>query len=157
MPFNSIFSWLIKKRIHQIDLFKKYPLEVQDELLEKLVSSSEKTEFGKKFNFEQINSKDQFKKNIPLQNYNSMKYYIDKSMKGEKNILWKGSTKWFAKSSGTTASKSKYIPVTKDSLKECHYKGGKDLLALYYSNFPSRKLYNGKHLIVGGSTEKTPI
>ena len=154
MPFNSIFSWLIKKRIHQIDLFKKYPLEVQDELLEKLVSSSEKTEFGKKFNFEQINSKDQFKKNIPLQNYNSMKYYIDKSMKGEKNILWKGSTKWFAKSSGTTASKSKYIPVTKDSLEECHYKGGKDLLALYYSNFPSRKLYNGKHLIVGGSTEK---
>ena len=154
MPFNSIFSWLIKKRIHQIDLFKKYPLEVQDELLEKLVSSSEKTEFGKKFKFEQINSKDKFKKNVPLQDYNSMKYYIDKSMKGKTNILWKGSTKWFAKSSGTTSFKSKYIPVTKDSLEECHYKGGKDLLALYYSNFPSRKLYNGKHLIVGGSTEK---
>ena len=78
MPFNSIFSWLIKKRIHQIDLFKKHPLEVQDELLEKLVSTSEKTEFGKKFNFEQINSYNQFKKNVPLQDYNSMKYYIDK-------------------------------------------------------------------------------
>ena len=100
--------------------------------------------------------KDQFKKNVPLQDYNTMKYYIDKSMKGKPNILWKGSTKWFAKSSGTTASISKYIPVTKDSLEECHYKGGKDLLAIYYRNNPNTQLFSGKHLIMGGNEKHLP-
>ncbi len=151
MPFNSIFGWIIKKRIHQIDLFRMYPVEVQKEWLERLVSIGATTLFGKTFNFQSIRNYEDFKSNVPLSDYDSIKPWIDKSIHGEEDILWPGETKWFAKSSGTTSDRSKYIPVTKDSLENCHYKGGKDLLAIYYSNAPNSKIYSGKHLVVGGS------
>lgn len=153
MPFNSIFSWIIKKRIHQIDLFKQYPLEVQEELRLKLVATAKNTVWGKSHRFSTIKSYADFKNAVPLQEYNSLFPFIQRAMDGELNVLWPKKTNWFAKSSGTTEAKSKFIPVTKDSLEECHYKGGKDLLALYYSNHPKRKLYNGKHLIIGGSAQ----
>ena len=153
MPFNSIFSWIIKKRIHQIDLFRKYPVEVQSELLTKMMDSAASTEFGKRYNFASILSHTAFKNEVPLQEYADVKPYVDRLMNGEQHLLWPGETKWFAKSSGTTSGRSKFIPVTRDSLMDCHYKGGKDLLALYYHNFPNRKLYNGKHLIIGGSAQ----
>lgn len=153
MPFNSIFSWIIKKRIHQIDLFKQYPLEVQEELRLKLVESAKNTVWGKSHRFSTIKSYTDFKNAVPLQEYNSLFPFIQRAMDGELNVLWPKKTNWFAKSSGTTEAKSKFIPVTKDSLEECHYKGGKDLLALYYNNHPKRKLYNGKHLIIGGSAQ----
>jgi hypothetical protein len=157
MPFNSIFAWVLKKRMHQIDLFRKYPIEVQNELLLSLVITAKKTEFGQQKNFTSISNYQQFKENIPLTCYEDLKPKIDRLITGEQNILWPSETKWFAKSSGTTSDRSKYIPVTKDSLVECHYKGGKDLLALYYENFADTKLYNGKHLIVGGSAQVNPI
>jgi hypothetical protein len=153
MPFNSIFSWIIKKRIHQIELFRKYPVEVQTELLNKMMESAAPTEFGKKYRFNDIRDHVAFKNEIPLQEYEHVKPFVDRLMNGEQNLLWPGETKWFAKSSGTTTGRSKFIPVTRDSLMDCHYKGGKDLLALYYHNFPNRKLYNGKHLIIGGSAQ----
>lgn len=153
MPFNSIFAWLIKKRLHQIDLFCKYPHEVQLELFEKLISTAENTEWGKKFNYSSIENYLDFKKNVPLQEYDDIKPWVSKAIDGESDVLWKGETKWFAKSSGTTSDKSKLIPVTKDSLESCHYKGGKDLLAMYYDNYENRKLYKGKHLIIGGSAQ----
>ncbi|MFN5148852.1 MAG: GH3 auxin-responsive promoter family protein [Flavobacteriia bacterium] len=153
MPFNSIFAWIIKKRIHQIDLFRKYPLEVQQELFERMISQAQYTEWGFKHGFASIASYDGFKKAVPLQEYNDIKPYVDRLMSGQQNLLWPTDTKWFAKSSGTTSSRSKLIPVTKESLEDCHYKGGKDLLALYYTNHPNRKLYNGKHLIIGGSAQ----
>lgn len=154
MPFNTIFSWIIKKRMHQIDLFRKYPIEVQRELLESLLTEGRKTEYGKKHNFDAIHNYEDFSKNTPLQDYESLKSYINRAIEGEKNILWPGETKWFAKSSGTTSDRSKFIPVTKVSLEDCHYKGGKDLLAIYYSNFPDSKIYSGKHLVIGGSAEE---
>jgi len=157
MPFNSIFSWLIKKRIHQIELFKKYPIEVQTELFSKLISSAECTEFGQKYGFSGIKNYADYKDQVPLQEYDTIKKDIDRLMAGESNLLWPGKTKWFAKSSGTTSERSKFIPVTKDSLEDCHYKGGKDLLGIYYSNFPGCKLYEGKHLIVGGSAQINPL
>jgi hypothetical protein len=153
MPFNSIFAWIIKKRMHQIDLFRKYPLEVQQELLERMIDLSKDTEWGRKYNYSALKNYEDFNKNIPLQEYHDVEPIIQRLMAGEQNLLWPSETKWFAKSSGTTSSRSKLIPVTKESLEECHYKGGKDLLALYYHNFPNRKLYKGKHLIVGGSAE----
>jgi hypothetical protein len=156
MPFNSIFAWVMKKRIHQIDLFRKYPLEVQSELFNSLIEKAKETEFGLKFNFSQINSYADFKENVPLNTYESIKPNIDRIIWGEQNILWPTETKMFAKSSGTTAAASKFIPVTKESLEDCHFKGGKDLLALYYENFPNRKVYNGKHLTVGGSLIVNP-
>jgi hypothetical protein len=153
MPFNSIFAWVIKKRIHQIELFKKYPNEVQQELLFELASSASQTEFGKKFHFSKVSDHHSFLNEVPLHSYEDLIPWINRSMEGEQNILWPGDTKWFAKSSGTTSDRSKLIPVTKESLENCHYKGGKDLLALYYENYPNRKLYNGKHLVVGGSAQ----
>jgi hypothetical protein len=157
MPFNALFSWVIKKRIHQIDLFRKFPLEVQEELFIRMLKNAANTSFGKKHSFHQIKTYSEFKKSIPLQTYEELKIDVDQLIAGEKNLLWPGTTNWFAKSSGTTSHRSKFIPVTKDSLFECHYKGGKDLLALYYTNYPDRKLYNAKHLIIGGSAKINPI
>lgn len=157
MPFNSIFAWMMKKRIHQIDLFRKYPLDVQNELLIQLTSAAKNTEFGRENHFSEIKSYQQFKEKVPLNSYESLKPQIDRIISGEQQILWHSETKWFAKSSGTSSARSKFIPVSKESLFDCHYKGGKDLLALYYENFPNRKLYNGKHLIVGGSAQINPI
>lgn len=153
MPFNSIFAWMMKKRIHQIDLFRKYPVEVQNELFEKLIYRGAMTEFGKSYGFGKIKSYEEWKKSVPLHEYSDLKPMIDRTVAGEQELLWPTEIKWFAKSSGTTSGRSKFIPVTKEALEECHYKGGKDLLALYYANHPNRKLYKGKHLIVGGSAE----
>ena len=152
MPFNSIFAWMMKKRIHQIDLFRKNPLQVQDELFGNLIRTGAKTTYGAINDFKMIGSYDDYRKNIPLQTYDGFKPWIERAMEGEKNLLWPEKTKWFAKSSGTT-SRSKFIPVSKESLRDCHYNGGKDLLAMYYDNHPKRKLYKGKHLIIGGSAE----
>lgn len=157
MPFNSIFAWVIKKRLHQIELFRKYPEDVQNELFEKLIEQGNQTVYGKQHHFHQVSSYEDFKKLVPLNNYESMKPWIDRLMEGEQHLLWSQDTKWFAKSSGTTTDRSKFIPVTKESLEDCHYKGGKDLLALYYENFPNRKLYKGKHLIIGGSAQVLPV
>ncbi|MCO5260035.1 MAG: GH3 auxin-responsive promoter family protein [Crocinitomicaceae bacterium] len=153
MPFNSIFSWIVKKRIHQIELFKKFPLEVQNELFQHLISFASDTEYGKKYQFHELSSYQDFKEKVPLTFYDDLKPFIDRVIEGEQSVLWPTTTKWFAKSSGTTSSKSKLIPVTRESLEDCHYKGGKDLLSIYYNNYENRKLYNGKHLIVGGSAQ----
>lgn len=152
MPFNSIFAWMMKKRMHQIDLFRLYPHEVQKEVFESLIEKGAQTEFGRLHGFGKIRSYKDFQK-VPLQFYEDIQPWIDRAMNGEQAILWPTDTKWFAKSSGTTNAKSKLIPVSKESLEDCHYKGGKDLLAMYYHNHPNRKLYNGKHLIIGGSAQ----
>lgn len=153
MPFNSIFAWMMKKRIHQIDLFRKYPCEVQEELFYEIITSGAATEFGEKYQLGGVKDYESFSKQVPLHIYEDLSPWISRSMNGASDVLWPGETKWFAKSSGTTDARSKLIPVTKESLEDCHYKGGKDLLALYYGNHPNRKLYNGRHLIVGGSAQ----
>jgi len=157
MPFNSIFGWIMKKRIHQIDLFRKYPIEVQRELFDKMITNGSFTEFGKKYDFQSIKTEKQFQERVPLQFYEDVKPWIDRTIAGEQGLLWPTETKWFAKSSGTTSDRSKLIPVTRDSLEECHQKGGKDLLALYYENHPNGRLYSYKHMVVGGSAEVNPL
>ena len=153
MPFNTIFGWLIKKRIHQIELFRKYPIEVQEEWFERLIQQGKDTTFGKKYNFEKISSYEDFQSKVPLQDYNDVKSWVDLAVEGEPDVLWPGETKWFAKSSGTTSDRSKFIPVTKDSLEDCHYKGGKDLLAIYYSHFPNTKPDEGGNAVHHDITE----
>lgn len=157
MPFNSIFSWIIKKRIHQIELFKMYPFDVQRDVLFNLIESARDTEWGKKYNFKQIKTYQTFKENVPLTDYSTLKPYIDRMLNNEQNLLWGSEIMWFAKSSGTMTGKSKFLPVSKEALEDCHYKGGKDLLSLYYNELPDRKLYKGKHLILGGSAEITNL
>jgi hypothetical protein len=151
MPINSVFAWFIKKRLHQIELFKQYPHDVQNEIRESLIDFASLTSFGKKHQFQKIKNYTEFADSIPIHKYEDLSDYIEKTMSGESNVLWPGQTQNFAKSSGTTNNRSKYIPITEENLENCHYKGGKDLLALYYSLRPQADLYSGKTLIVGGS------
>lgn len=151
MLINTVLSWLIKKRIHQIELFKKYPHDVQNEWFKKLIYAAENTEYGLKFDFKSITKPEQFKNRVPINDYNSLKPYIDRLMLGEQNLLWNTDIKWFAKSSGTTSDKSKFIPVTEESLEECHFKGGKDMLSIYCNNYPDTSLFDGRGLALGGS------
>jgi hypothetical protein len=157
MPLNSVFGWFIKKRIHQIDLFMKYPVEVQGELFRNLMDEAALTRFGVDHSFSSIKTVEDYKKAVPIRNYEAFKPYIEMLREGQQNILWPSKLKWFAKSSGTTDAKSKFIPVTKEALEECHYKGGKDLLALYYNQKPDARVYSGKHLVLGGSSKINPF
>lgn len=148
---NSLITWFMRKRIHQIELFLKYPSEVQEEWLETLLRSARDTEWGKTYNYSGIKNYEQFKNYVPLTNYEKLTPYIDRLRKGEDNILWHSEVKWFAKSSGTTENKSKFIPVTAEALNNCHYKGGKDMLSLYFNNNPESQIFDGKALAMGGS------
>ncbi|MEX1001022.1 MAG: GH3 auxin-responsive promoter family protein [Crocinitomicaceae bacterium] len=154
-PLNSIFSWLIKKRIHQIDLFKKHPVEVQGDVFRDLIEKGKNTKWGETHNFEAIKKYEDFAAQVPLTDYPTMKPYVDRMLEGEQNLLWPSEIYWFAKSSGTTTGKSKFLPVSEEAIEDCHYKGGKDLLSLYYNQFPDSKLYGGKHLAMGGSVDVT--
>jgi hypothetical protein len=148
---NSIFSWVMKKRMHQIELFLKYPIEVQEELFLKLIESARDTRFGKEHDFRHINNIRDFREKVPVRNYEQLFPYIELLLKGEQNILWPSEVSWFAKSSGTTNDRSKFIPVTNEALEDCHFKGGKDMISLYINNFPDSKIYTGKGLVIGGS------
>lgn len=141
----------MKKRIHQIELFMKYPYEVQDELFKKLIQTASQTAFGKEYSFKEIQSYEQYKEKVPVFSYEKIFPYIDRLMRGEQNVLWPSEIKWFSKSSGTTNARSKFIPVSQEALEDCHFKGGKDLLSIYVNNFPDTKLFDGKGLAVGGS------
>lgn len=147
----SIVNWLNSKRLGKIELFKKYPDETQLEVLYKLLARAAHTEWGLKYGYSSIRSVKEFQERIPLQCYEDILPYVDRLRKGESNILWPGEVKWFAKSSGTTSTKSKFIPVTKESLEDCHYRGGKDVLAVYTQNRPDTKIFSGKGLVLGGS------
>ena len=141
----------MKKRMHQIELFMKYPDDVQNECLRKLISSAKDTEWGKRYNFKNIQNHEQFKNNVPIQDYETLKPFIDRVRRGDQNILWNTDIKWFAKSSGTTNDKSKFIPVSVESLDACHYNGGRDMIAIYCSLYPETQLFTGKNLGLGGS------
>ena len=154
MPFsfiNTVASWMLKKRIHQIELFEKYPLDVQNEELKKLIQISKNTEFGKQYEFSSIDSYETFKERIPSFTYEEFFPIINKTINGNQNIFWPEKIKWFAQSSGTTNSKSKFIPVSNSSLDNCHFKGGKDMLCLYLNNNENSNMFLGKSLRLGGS------
>ena len=150
---NSIASWFLKQRIHQIELFLKYPNEVQEELLMQLIRGSENTIIGKQYDFESIKTYQTFQERVPVASYESLEPLIERSRTGEQNVFWHEPIKWFAKSSGTTNAKSKFIPVSASALENCHYKGSKDLLCLYLNNNENSQLFTGKSLRLGGSKE----
>ncbi|MCL6295423.1 GH3 auxin-responsive promoter family protein [Jejuia spongiicola] len=150
---NSIASWFLKKRFHQIELFLKYPNEVQNELLLSLINMAKDTEIGKQYGFESITNYKTFAERIPIKNYEGWQDVIERSRRGQTNIFWPSPIKWFAKSSGTTNAKSKFIPVSSESLEDCHYAAGKDLLCMYLNNNEDSQLFTGKSLRLGGSKE----
>ncbi|MFD2513942.1 GH3 auxin-responsive promoter family protein [Pontibacter locisalis] len=141
----------MKKRIDDIDLFRKYPHEVQQELFKGLISKAKNTEWGKKYGYGEGLSVDKFRERVPISTYEELYPSIERVLKGEQNVLWPTKIDWFAKSSGTTNARSKYIPVSPESLEDCHYKGGKDMLSLYVNLYPETKLFTGKGLSIGGS------
>ena len=150
---NSILTWVMKKRIHQMELFMKYPHEVQDEVLKKLIVTARDTEFGRQYAFDDLLNYEDFRQRIPIHSYEKMFPYIERLMAGEQNVLWPSEIKWFAKSSGTTNARSKFIPVSPEALEDCHFKGGKDLISIYVNNFPDTEMFSGKGLAVGGSLQ----
>lgn len=150
---NSIVSWILKKRIHQIELFMKYPHEVQNELLLNLIQRAKYTEIGKKYDFSSVLTYEQFADRVPVAAYEAIEPLIERSRKGETNIYWPEPIRFFAKSSGTTNAKSKFIPVSSDALENCHYKAGKDMLCLYLNNNEESQLFTGKSLRLGGSKQ----
>ncbi len=154
---NSVLSWLMKKRFHQIELFMKYPHEVQEELLKKLIFNGKNTEWGKRYDFHSIKTRKEFANRIPIHQYEDIKDDIDRVRKGEQNIFWNSEIKLFAKSSGTTSEKSKFIPVSQEALEECHYKGGKDMASIYCHNYPDTQIFDGRGLSIGGSHQITEI
>jgi hypothetical protein len=150
---NSFASWVLKQRIHQIELFLKYPNEVQEELLHNLLLAAENTIVGKQYDFASINSYKTFSERLPIATYEELQPLIERTRQGEQNVFWETPIKWFAKSSGTTNAKSKFIPVSNEALEDCHYKGSKDLLCLYLNNNEDSELFLGKSLRLGGSSQ----
>jgi hypothetical protein len=150
---NSIASWVLKQRIHQIELFLKYPHEVQEELMMNLIRSSEETVIGQKYDFGSIKSYQTFAERVPIATYEDLEPMIELTRKGAQNVFWNTPIKWFAKSSGTTNAKSKFIPVSNEALEDCHYKGSKDLLCMYLNNNENSEMFLGKSLRLGGSSQ----
>lgn len=150
---NSFASWVLKQRIHQIELFLKYPNEVQEDLLHNLLIASENTIVGKKYEFSSITSYQTFTERVPIATYEELQPLIERTRQGEQGVFWETSIKWFAKSSGTTNAKSKFIPVSNEALEDCHYKGSKDLLCMYLNNNEDSELFVGKSLRLGGSSQ----
>ncbi len=150
--FHTVVSWILKKRKYQIDLFVKHPIEVQEEVLYDLLSEARGTSIGREYDFGSIKSYEVFAERVPIRQYESIEPLIERNRRGEQNVFWPGRIQWFAKSSGTTNAKSKFIPVSDEALDDCHFKAGKDMLCLYINNNENTEIFKGKGLRLGGSS-----
>ncbi len=148
---HKIASWILKRRMEQIEQFIRNPIITQTVHFKKLIQSARHTQWGKKYGYSDIHRIDTFRERVPVNTYEQLYPYIERMMQGEPDVLWRDTVQWFAKSSGTTNAKSKYIPVTNESLEECHFRAGQDLLSIYFHNKPNSKLFAGKTLPIGGS------
>ena len=156
MALNSAFNWFIRKRMVHLDSVRTHPVEMQRSLFGRLIANGKMTQFGAEHGLKDVRNLKEFRRQVPIRTYDEIKPWIDRAREGEPGVLWPGETRWFAKSSGTSSDRSKFIPVTESALNACHYKGGKDLLALFCDQRPDAQLYDGKHLILGGSSALHP-
>lgn len=158
---NKIVSTISKRRLQEIEYFRNNPEEVQLDVLTNLLNYAQKTVFGKNHNFSSIlldeNKLKDFQKEVPITDYENFKPYIDRIRNGEQNVLWHSPIKWFAVSSGTTNSKSKFIPVSKEALEDCHLRGGKDIVAIYNNLIDDNELVKSKSLVIGGSQQISSV
>ena len=148
---SPAISKLARMRLWRIENWINHPVASQRQVLQHLITAAQYTVFGKKYNFSKLFTVKEFKNRVPIHDYDDIKPYINRMMDGEENVLWNEPIAWFAKSSGTTSDKSKYIPISTESLKDNHYQANKDVLTNYYKNFPGSDLLTGKGLVVGGS------
>jgi len=149
----SIVKWLNTNRLKQIDYFKRHPVETQQEVLFKIIKGAESTEWGRKYGYSSVHTVRDYQSRLQVRSYDEYLPYIERLLKGEKDLTWPGAIKWFAKSSGTTSAKSKFIPVSSESLNLCHYRAAKDILAIYTDNYPQTRMFSGKALTLGGSNK----
>ena len=152
---NKGMRWYLAQRYKHIYAFYNNPLPVQQKWFDYLIKSARYTEWGEAHNYVSIKSKEDFAENVPIQDYESLKLYIERMMLGEKDVLWHGETKWFSKSSGTTSAKSKFIPVSDQNLVQCHIKGTWDTMAMIYNQLPEARQFECKTLLMGGAL--TPV
>jgi hypothetical protein len=150
--FNTVLSWILKKRKYQVDMFLHHPIEVQNEVLYELLSEAKESHLGVKYDFKNIRNYRSFAQKVPIQQYESVEPLIERNRMGEQNVFWPSKIQWFAKSSGTTNSKSKFIPVSEEALNDCHMKAGKDMLCLFINNNEDTEIFKGKGLRLGGSS-----
>jgi hypothetical protein len=154
---SPAISSFARMRLWRIEAWKNNPLDAQREVLQDIVTAAQYTEFGKKYNFSQLFNVKAFKAVVPVHEYEDLKPYIERIMNGEQNILWNTPVYWFAKSSGTTSDKSKFIPISDESMEDGHYKASKDVLSMYYQYKPDSELLTGKGLVIGGSHSVNPM
>ncbi|HEY9341344.1 MAG TPA: GH3 auxin-responsive promoter family protein [Hanamia sp.] len=154
---SPIISRLARMRLWGVQNWISFPALAQRNVLQHLITQAQYTEFGRKYSFSKLFTVKDFKKRVPIHEYDDIKPYISRMMKGEENILWNTPINWFAKSSGTTSDKSKFIPISDESLKDIHFKASKDVLTNYYKNFPDSDLLTGKSLVVGGSHQVSTL
>ncbi|MDO4159455.1 MAG: GH3 auxin-responsive promoter family protein [Prevotellaceae bacterium] len=151
MSITSIVKRAFISRQKELGRYADNAGELQDEVLKYLTESAKDTEFGRRYMFSNMKSYSDFAENVPVNTYEELKTDIDRMRHGSANVLWPGVVKWYAKSSGTTNDKSKFIPISSDGLQHIHYQGGRDAVTLYLKNNPSSRIFDGKSLILGGS------
>ncbi len=154
---SSSISRLARLRYWRIEQWLSNPIIVQREVLQDLVTHGQYTEFGRKYGFNDLFSIRKFKEAVPIHEYEDLKPYIERIMQGEENVLWNTPVSWFAKSSGTTSDKSKFIPITEESLEDGHFQSAKDVLTLYYNTNTESDLLTGKALVIGGSHQISQV
>ncbi len=152
---NKLIQAFLKPNLERAEFSRNYPDETQFKVFNYLIKKAANTEFGKKYSFNELLGigPSEFSRRVPLSTYEGLKPYIERVAKGEKNILWPNKTKWFAMSSGTTDARSKYIPITNDSLYKCHFEVGQQALAVLGHNYPNNAAFTGKALAIGGSRQ----
>lgn len=161
---SQFLLFLFKTRLHRLEKFKKYPLETQADNFFYLIKRGNKTAFGKYYDFDKILGKnnfleayEEFQNQVPIFSYDDLKPWIIRARQGEKSVIWPGKIKMFSKSAGTTSDKSKFIPVTHNSLQRCHYAAGRDAFSAYFKNYPDSKIFYGKILSLGGSRRQDDL
>lgn len=151
MSLTRIIQPIFASRRRALDKYQTQAEQLQMQVLHRLVNKAKDTEWGRNHGFASVSSYEDFAKTSGINTYEELKLAIDRMRQGESDILWPGKVRWYAKSSGTTNDKSKFIPVSKDGLKDTHYAGGRDAVTWYLRNNPKSKIFDGKALILGGS------
>ncbi|MDI9881734.1 GH3 auxin-responsive promoter family protein [Flectobacillus longus] len=154
---NETLVWLMKKRLPRIQAFMDRPMDTQETMFWQLIQTAKNTEWGKKYDFRSISSIRDFQQRVPISSYEDLFPFIERIMKGEQNVLWPSNIQHFAKSSGTTNARSKFIPVSKECLDDCHFMGGKDMMTLLVENKPDTEVFSGKGLSIGGSLSSNQL
>ncbi len=154
---NDILSFFLKRRIERIENFLRDPIATQYRVFHELIENARYTEWGLKYDYSSIDTIQKYQDRVPISTYEELYPMIERVLRGEQNILWASDIKWFSKSSGTTNARSKFIPVSEESLEDCHYRGGKDMMTLFLNNRPDSKIYEGKGLSIGGTLHPNPF